>query len=133
MRIVYWIVTILMAVLMGLSGVPDVLMIKEAVEVFTHLGYPTYILPFIGVAKILGAVGVVQPWFPRLKEWAYAGLATDVVGAAYSHLSVGDGVIGAAPAIVAFVLVMTSYALYRSDRSGSRISTASFRPRSVRG
>jgi uncharacterized membrane protein YphA (DoxX/SURF4 family) len=117
MRIAYRIVTVLMAVLMSLSGVPDVLMIKEAVEVFTHLGYPTYILPFIGVAKILGAVGVVQPWFPRLKEWAYAGLAIDVVGAAYSHLSVGDGLAGAAPAIVGFVLVMASYGLYRRTSS----------------
>ncbi|MEJ7623448.1 MAG: DoxX family protein [Pyrinomonadaceae bacterium] len=119
MRVAYWIVTVLMAVLLGLSGVPDILMIKEAVDVFRHLGYPDYILPFIGVAKVLGSISVLQPWFPRLREWAYAGLAIDVVGAAYSHLSVGDGLAGAAPAIVAFVLVMISYALYRRIRGGS--------------
>jgi len=91
MKIAYWIVTGLMAALLVLSAVPDVLMVDGAVEMFTHLGYPKYLLPFIGVAKLLGVLVVVVPGLPRsLKEWAYAGLVIDLVGALYSHISVGD-------------------------------------------
>ena len=113
MRIAYWIVTILIGVLMALSGVPDILMIPEALAIFRHLGYPDYLLPFIGVAKILGGATIIQPWFPRLKEWAYAGLAIDVVGAFYSHVSVGDGPGSWIPPLVALALILTSYYLYR--------------------
>jgi uncharacterized membrane protein YphA (DoxX/SURF4 family) len=90
MKIAYWIVTVLMAILMLIASIPDILKVPEAVEIFTHLGYPTYLLPFIGIAKILGVIAVLYPGFPRLKEWAYAGLVFDLIGAFYSHVSVGD-------------------------------------------
>ena len=57
---------------------------------FRHLGYPTYLLPFVGTAKILGVAAVLFPGFGRVKEWAYAGLVFDLTGALHSHLSVGD-------------------------------------------
>src|SRR5258705_6246417 len=47
-------------------------------------------IPDLGVAKTLGVLAVVVPGFPRLREWAYAGLTFDLSGALYSHLSVGD-------------------------------------------
>src|SRR5262245_21246723 len=88
----YWVVTGLMAAFMLMASVPDVLRLPEAVEIFGHLGYPTYLLPFLGTAKILGVVAVLVPGFDRLKEWAYAGLVFDIAGALYSHLAVGDPV-----------------------------------------
>ena len=53
------------------------------------LGYPLYLLPFLGVAKLSACVVIVLPFFKRLKEWAYAGLFFDLVGATYSGLMVG--------------------------------------------
>lgn len=103
----------MMAILMLIASIPDVLKIPEAVEIFTHLGYPTYLLPFIGVAKILGVIAVVYPGFPRLKEWAYAGLVFDLVGAFYSHLSVGDPPSMWSGSVIGLVLVSASYILYR--------------------
>lgn len=113
MRIVYWVVTILMAALMTLSAIPDIIRMPEAIEMFAHLGYPAYLLPFIGVAKILGVIAVLFPRFPRLKEWAYAGLAFDVIGAFYSHLSVGDPPSIWIFTVIALVLIFGSYILYR--------------------
>ncbi len=101
-----------MAAFMILSAVPDVLRIPEAVEIFKHLGYPVYLLPFIGIAKILGAVAVLVPGFPRLKEWAYAGLTFDLIGAFYSHLSVGDPASSWVFPVIALALVLGSYFLY---------------------
>jgi hypothetical protein len=45
-RRLYWIVTGLMAVFMLMASIPDILRIPQAVDLFRHLGYPTYLLPF---------------------------------------------------------------------------------------
>ena len=114
MRIIYWIVTGLMAAFMLMASIPDILMIPEAVEVFGHLGYPTYLLPFIGIAKILGVITVLVPVFRTLKEWAYAGLVFDLIGAFYSHLAVGDPVSSSIFPIIGLLLVGGSYFLYQA-------------------
>ena len=107
-----------MAALMLLSAVPDVLRIQDALLVFTRLGYPPYLLVFLGTAKILGVVAVLVPGFPKVKEWAFAGLTFDVTGALYSHLSIGDPPGAWAPAVVALALVCGSYVAYRSRSFG---------------
>lgn len=114
-----WVVTGLMAALMLLSAVPDVLRIPDAVTVFTHLGYPSYLLPFLGTAKILGVAVALTPGVPRLKEWAFAGLTFDLTGALYSHLSVGDPARVWMPAAIGLLLMAGSYAArrrWRGDR-----------------
>ena len=112
-KILYWVSTGLMAAFMLMASIPDVLQIPDAVAIFKHLGYPTYLLPFIGIAKILGVVAILVPGFQRLKEWAYAGLVFDLIGALYSHISVGDPPSGWAFAVVGLLLVFGSYFFYR--------------------
>ena len=112
-KILYWIITGLMAAFMLLASIPDVLRLPQAVSIFGHLGYPVYLLPFLGTAKTLGIIAVLVPAFQRLKEWAYAGLVFDVIGALYSHLSVGDSPSGWMPALIGLVLVGGSYLSYR--------------------
>ena len=112
-KTLYWIVTSLTAAFMLLASIPDVLRLPQAVSIFGHLGYPVYLLPFLGTAKTLGIIAVLVPAFQRLKEWAYAGLVFDVIGALYSHLSVGDSPSGWMPALIGLVLVGGSYLSYR--------------------
>jgi hypothetical protein len=121
-RTLYWIVTGLMAAFMLLASIPDLLRVPGAVLIIGHLGYPVYLLPFLGTAKTLGVVAVLLPGFQRLKEWAFAGLVFDVTGALYSHLSVGDPVSGWMPAVIALVLIGGSYLSYR--RSCARASAS---------
>jgi hypothetical protein len=101
----YWVVTGIMAAFMLMASIPDLLSLPQAIEIFGHLGYPAYLLPFLGTAKILGVFAVLIPGFDRLKEWAYAGLVFDITGALYSHLSVGDPVSVWGFALVALLLV----------------------------
>ena len=110
----YWVVTGLMAALMFMASVPDVLINPQAVAVFKHLGYPTYLLPFLGIAKLLGVLAVLLPGPRALKEWAYAGLFFDLVGALYSHLSAGDPVSVWAFAVIGLFLVGGSYVTARA-------------------
>jgi len=114
-----------MAAFMLLSAVPDLLRISNALLVFKHLGYPPYLLVFLGTAKILGVVVVLVPGLPRLKEWAFAGLTFDVTGALYSHLSIGDPPGAWTPAVIALALVGGSYIAYQMRRSSNHTSTHS--------
>jgi hypothetical protein len=121
MKIIYWIITGLMAAFMLLAAIPDVMMQPGAIEFLKHLGYPEYLLPFIGTAKILGILATLVPGFSRLKEWAYAGLVFDLVGALYSHLSSGDPLNFWIFPVIGLVLVSSSYVLFRL---GGRSRTA---------
>jgi len=114
---VRWTLTGLAAALMVTSALPDVLRVPGAVMVFAHLGYPPYLLPFLGTAKLLGAAAILAPRFPRVKEWAFAGLTFDLAGALYSHLSVGDPPSAWMPAAIGLVLIGGAYATYRSASS----------------
>jgi hypothetical protein len=57
--------------------------------VVSELGYPMYFFGILGVWKTLGAIAILVPRFPRLKEWAYAGIFFDLTGAAASCAAVG--------------------------------------------
>lgn len=88
-KILYWVFNGLFAFVMFGSAIPDVMSSPDAVKgIHGTLGYPLYFVPFIGVAKMLGAIAILVPRFPRLKEWAYAGLTFDLIGATYSLYSI---------------------------------------------
>jgi uncharacterized membrane protein YphA (DoxX/SURF4 family) len=76
------------------------------VKGFESMGYPPFFLTILGVAKILGAIALVQPMFKRLKEWAYAGFTITLIGAAWSHIAVGQPFI--AP-LIFMVMLAVSY------------------------
>lgn len=92
-NLLYWIFTILFAGLMILSAVPNALNTEESQEIIHGmLGYPVYIIPFIGFAKIIGSIVILIPGLKKIKEWAYAGLFFDLAGAVYSGIAVAGGV-----------------------------------------
>jgi len=87
----YWIATALTTLLMLPGGVMDFLNLAPAQEIMKHLGYPMYVAPMLGAWKILGTIVILAPGLQRVKEWAYAGMVIDLVGASVSHLRSGDG------------------------------------------
>jgi DoxX-like family len=70
------------------SAIPNIAGNAESINFITALGYPAYFIPFIGVAKLLGSLAILAPGYFRLKEWAYAGLFFDLLGAFYSLIQV---------------------------------------------
>ena len=107
-NIIYWIFTALFLIFMGLGAIPDLLSMPEAIAVFKHLGYPAYLSPFIGAAKLLGVVAILIPGFPRIKEWAYAGFAFDLTGALFSGIAIGE-TLQSLPILIGYVLLAGSY------------------------
>jgi hypothetical protein len=88
-KIWYWVVTILFSAFMVYSSIPQVTMDPEAVAIVTGLGYPKYLVRFLGVAKLIGVAVILVPGFKRIKEWAYAGLFFDLFGVVFSALNFG--------------------------------------------
>jgi uncharacterized membrane protein YphA (DoxX/SURF4 family) len=84
-KILYWVFTIIFAVFMAWSGVSGVKPNADAIT-FMHdgLGFPVYFIQFISIAKILGAIALLIPGLRTIKEWAYAGMFFDLIGAFYS-------------------------------------------------
>jgi hypothetical protein len=90
-KTLYWIFTILFALIMFSTAVPNVLMSQDSIDlIHTRLGYPQYFIMFIGIVKILGVIGILIPGYPRVTEWAYAGLFFDLAAATVSGIVV-DG------------------------------------------
>ena len=88
-KILYWVFTILFAALMLFSAVPSIITNADSIKLMHDmLGYPVYIIPFLGVAKLLGAIAILIPGLKKIKEWAYAGLFFDLAGAVYSGIAV---------------------------------------------
>ena len=88
-NILYWVFTGLFALIMLSTAVPNVMMSPDSVDlIHTKLGYPQYVIMFVGIAKILGVIGILIPGYPRLKEWAYAGLFFDLTAATVSGIAV---------------------------------------------
>ncbi|GAB3792360.1 DoxX family protein [Spirosoma humi] len=124
-NIVYWVFTGLFAFAMLGSAIPDIMVVPMAVQGFKEIGYPTYLIPFLGVAKLLGVIAILVPGFPRLKEWAYAGLCFDLLGAAYSVYSVGKPVGDWIPMLVLLLIGAGSYNFYhKKSQLQSRVMEA---------
>jgi DoxX-like family len=88
--IAYWTMTILVAFPIGSGGISQVAQyLKEPHGIALVLLYPMYFFGILGVWKTLGAITILAPRFPRLKEWAYAGIFFDLTGAAASCAAVG--------------------------------------------
>ena len=112
-KIIYWISTILFAGLMIFTAIPDIMMVPKAIDfMHKHLGYPDYFTQFISYAKVLGCIALFIPGFPRVTEWAYAGLAFDLIGACYSAISVDGPQPGMSFMLLPFFLGILSYVYY---------------------
>jgi uncharacterized membrane protein YphA (DoxX/SURF4 family) len=114
--ILYWIATALIALEMVTGGSWDLVRTAYVRELMDHLGYPEYMLTILGVWKILGAIAILAPRFPRLKEWAYAGMIFDLTGAAASHAICREGVSQLVVTLILALIVMASWALRPASR-----------------
>ena len=114
--VAYWATTLLVAAELGVGGVWDILRTPFVRSIIDHLGYPAYFPLFMGAWKIPGAVVLLIPRRPRLKEWAYAGFVFTMTGAVASHLAVGDGASALIAPVTLLALALASWALRAPPR-----------------
>ena len=116
-KILYWTTTVLIAFFIGGGGLAQVAHVKGTVDGFVHiLGYPAYFVTILGVWKVLGPIAILVPRFPRIKEWAYAGIFFTMTGAAISHAVCHDASWHIAVTMGFAALDLVSWALRPVDR-----------------
>ena len=115
MTVALWIVQGLLAALFLFAGVMKFIMTVE--EMTREIPLPGAFLRFIGVAEILGAIGLILPGLLRIKPWltplAAAGLAVIMVGATVLTLMTGAVAMVPMPLVVGILAVFVAYARWR--------------------
>jgi uncharacterized membrane protein YphA (DoxX/SURF4 family) len=122
-QIIYWIATIWLSLGMIATGMVQLLKVQAegavappGVDGIRHLGYPVYFLTIIGIWKILGAVTVLIPKFPLLKEWAYAGFFFLTSGAIFTHIASGSPMSEIFPSLLLLILTVVSWYFRPANR-----------------
>lgn len=106
-RIIYLVALGLVSLLMLMAAGMYIFNHEEVSATFTKLGYPTYIIYPLAIAKLLGLVAIWSNKSAWLKEWAYAGFVFDFLLAASAHIAISDGEHWAA--IAALILIFVAY------------------------
>ncbi|MEO6523103.1 MAG: DoxX family protein [Mucilaginibacter sp.] len=109
-KITYWILTSIFVLAMLADSMGGLTQQQAGQDALKHLGYPMYFLIIGGVAKLLGALAILQTKFNAIKEWAYSGFVCTFIGASMSHYFVNDTIgMMIAPLIILAFTLLTYY------------------------
>jgi hypothetical protein len=109
----FWIFTALFCLEMCFTAYYELL--PRGAQAFTRLGFTnSYFRLELSLAKVVGVAVLLFPMVPaRLKEWAYAGFAINLVSAIIAHLSISDRRLAFVPSTLTSVLWAASYFFWR--------------------
>lgn len=115
-----WIVQVLLALLFLFAGgtklvlPPDVL---AAMGSPNQIALPGWFVRFIGVAEVLGALGLVLPGLLRVKPWltplAAAGLVVLMIGATALTVAADGAAAGVVTLVVGLLAAFVAYGRWR--------------------
>ncbi len=106
-KIIYWATTGLLSAGFLMSSFMYLTQNPELMKGLTQLGLPAFMVSILGVSKLLGALALVNPWWNKLKEWAYAGFAFTLIGAVWAHIATNTPFI--APLFFLLLLAVSYY------------------------
>ena len=113
---VYWIATGLLSLMYVCGGLMYLTNIPMVQGMFGNFGYPAYIVPILGVVKLLAAATILSRFSVALSDLAYAGMFFHLVLAAGAHIGIADWA-GLPPSLVALVLLAVSFLTQNRVRS----------------
>ena len=116
-RIAYWGATALVGIATLFAAFNYLTAAPEAVENFRHVGYPQQLRVLLGIGKLAGAIVLLLPRLPTLKEWAYAGFTFMWIAATVAHYLAADG--KSLLPVVLLGLLAVSYVTRPANRRGS--------------
>jgi uncharacterized membrane protein len=113
LSIYYWIFTGIFGLMMFFSGIQHILVTPESIDLIsTKMKYPEYIISFLGIVKVAGVIGILIPGYPRVTEWAYAGLFFDLMLAVVSFYLMGTPILQCLPMLIFIIPGVLSYIWY---------------------
>jgi hypothetical protein len=119
----FWIFTGLFCLEMSFTAYWELLRLPDAAQAFTRLGFPaSYFRVELSWAKVLGVAALLIPMVPaRLKEWAYAGFAINLISAIIAHSSIHDRPAAFVPSTTTSVLWALSYYFWHRLQAASAL------------
>lgn len=105
--ILYWGSTLLISLMMLARAGMYFFNYDATKPEFIALGYPTYLIYYIAVAKVLAILVILNNRMKNLVEWAYAGLFFEFILATLAHVYHRDA--EHIVPIVAILLLLVSY------------------------
>lgn len=121
-KIIYWTTTSLVSLGFLMSSFMYLTQNAELMKGFQQLGFPAFFVTILGVAKLTGALAIINPWWDKLKEWAYAGFTFTLIGAAWVHIATNTSFI--APLFFMLLLAISYYFKGRVQYTKARIHPA---------
>jgi hypothetical protein len=115
-NILYWLTTLLVVLAYASGGYYDLSQPDMVRDAATHLGYPLYFFTVLGIWKFGAVIALLAPGLPRLKEWAYAGIAFNLTGAAATHAFVHDPPQDVATPLILLAIAVVSWATRPAGR-----------------
>lgn len=115
-KIIYWVSTALVSLVMMGSGIAQMLHTKAMDELINHVGYPLYFMYIIGVWTIIEVFAILITKYPLIKEWAYVGFFFLMTGALISHLAIGDSGIAVFVPLLQTIFIILSWHFRPTNR-----------------
>src|SRR5262245_65274584 len=115
--VAYWMTTGIVVFAIFSGGIAELARRPETVNGMMELGYPVYFVMILGSWKLLGSLALAVPGFPRVKEWAYAGIFFNMTGAAVSHIVCHDAAWHGVVTLGLAGLAVASWALRPASRT----------------
>lgn len=112
-RVTYWILTIFFCLFSTGDALGGLAQGKAGVDAMHAMGYPIYLMTFLSILKLLGVIALLQNKFVTVKEWAFAGFAFSLLGAAYSHAAIHDTIAFIVLPIGFLVILLVQYYCWR--------------------
>jgi DoxX-like family len=111
--LIFWAFTALFCLEMSFTAYYELL--PQGALAFARLGFANGAFRYeLSLAKLLGVAVLLVPMIPaRLKEWAYAGFAINLVSAVIAHSSISDRRLAFVPSTLTAVLWAASYFSWR--------------------
>ncbi len=111
LKIVHWIFTGLICAMLAMSVGMYLTKTEEIQEILVGLNFPTWLVYHLAFAKAAGIVFILLRKWPKITEWAYAGITFNLCLAISAHMYVADG--EQMGALMALILLLGSYATKR--------------------
>ena len=122
-KVIYWVTTGLLAALSVFAAFTYLSGNQQAVEGFAHVGYPQQLRIILGIGKLLGAIALIVPGIPKLKEWAYAGFTFTWISASIAHYLAKDGPEAFMPLLLLAFLVISYMTRPASRQWPAKVAT----------
>jgi putative oxidoreductase len=120
MKYVLWVLQVLLGLAFVAAGFPK--LIQPYAELAQQMAWvsdvPEGLVRFIGVAEVLGGLGLILPAATRILPWltpvAAAGLALDMMLATLFHLVRGEVGVVVVPLLLGLLAALVAYGRWRT-------------------